>query len=328
MKIKKLFGLLFLSTVIMAVIFAWFYFVNKNPLEQFIPSVLPPKLSEPPKFLFNIYGEEKADLNSPQSLALDQEGNIFVTDTENHRIAVFNPDGIFLRHIGNDLPGESQLAYPYGILVDNGKVYVADGYLGMIKVFSTKGLYLKTFAIKDMEGNRILSVGPMVMDDRGLIYAVDMQGARIFIFDKEGQLKRTFGYHGNDNQGGLSFPNGITTTIEGNLLVTDAGNQRVVEFNPEGKFIRQILGEKDKKGEPFSILRGIAMDPYKRIMVVDTILHGVHNFSEDGDPLFVIGEMGFDEGQLLYPVGIAIDKEKKRIYICDSNNNRISVWRL
>lgn len=328
MKIKKLFGLLALSTIIMAVIFAWFYFVNKNPLEQFIPTVVAPKLSEPPKFLFNIYGEDQSDLNSPQSLALDQEGNIFVTDTENHRIAVFNPDGIFLRHIGNDLPGESQLAYPYGILVDSGKVYVADGYLGMIKVFSTKGQYLKTFSIKDMEGKRILSVGPMALDAYGSIYAVDMQGARILVFDKEGQLKRTFGYHGKDNQGGLSFPNGITTTNEGNLLVTDAGNQRVVEFTTEGKFVRLIFGEKDKKGEPFSILRGITSDPYKRIMVVDTILHGIHTFSEDGDPLFVIGEMGFDEGQFLYPVGIAIDKEKKRIYICDSNNNRISVWRL
>ncbi len=66
-------------------------------------------------------GEGDKGLNEPQGIALDKDGNIYVADRGNNRVAIFSPEGKFL----SDLPVERP--YMLGVHRGSGAVYVLGG---------------------------------------------------------------------------------------------------------------------------------------------------------------------------------------------------------
>ena len=84
------------------------------------------------------YGTGNGSLNSPQGIALDQSGNVYVADTANNRIQVFSSDGTFITKWGEYSRLEEGFRSPHGIAVDSssGNVYVADTANDRISVFT------------------------------------------------------------------------------------------------------------------------------------------------------------------------------------------------
>ena len=79
-------------------------------------------------------GETK--LNCPHDVAIDSNDTIYVCDTDNHQICIFNSQGELLRSFGTKgkLPG--QFEHPYGIAVDkSGLIYVSDRNNGRVQIF-------------------------------------------------------------------------------------------------------------------------------------------------------------------------------------------------
>jgi DNA-binding beta-propeller fold protein YncE len=74
------------------------------------------------------FGIEDAEFSSPEGIAVDQAGNVYVTDTGNNRIQVFSSNGTFVSEFGEYGLSEQELRYPSGIAVDlsSSNVYVAD----------------------------------------------------------------------------------------------------------------------------------------------------------------------------------------------------------
>ena len=67
------------------------------------------------------------EFGRPRDLAIDSHGNIWVADTNNHRIQKFDSSGGFLTKWGSTGFGNGQFRSPYGVAVDKeGDVYVAD----------------------------------------------------------------------------------------------------------------------------------------------------------------------------------------------------------
>jgi DNA-binding beta-propeller fold protein YncE len=80
------------------------------------------------------------DFSSPTNVAVDKDGNLFVTDTMNDRIEEFDADGAFIRAFGRNGDGPGDLARPKGIAVDcDGHVWVADAMLNRLQVFTAEG---------------------------------------------------------------------------------------------------------------------------------------------------------------------------------------------
>ncbi len=75
-------------------------------------------------------------LNMPQGMALDEDNNIWVADTGNHRIQLFNPEGKLLSAIGREGSGPEEFRSPTGVAYRNGKIYVADNGNRRIKVLA------------------------------------------------------------------------------------------------------------------------------------------------------------------------------------------------
>jgi DNA-binding beta-propeller fold protein YncE len=66
-------------------------------------------------------------LKYPRGISVDGSGNVYVADTNNHRVQVFTGTGTFVRKWGGTGTGDGQFNAPTGIVVDgSGNVYVAD----------------------------------------------------------------------------------------------------------------------------------------------------------------------------------------------------------
>ena len=80
------------------------------------------------------------DFSGPTGVAVDQDGNLYVTDTMNYRVEVFDADGKFIKPFGRhcDMPG--CFAHPKGISVDgDGHIWVADSMIDLLQVFTKDG---------------------------------------------------------------------------------------------------------------------------------------------------------------------------------------------
>ena len=84
-------------------------------------------------------GSADGRLNKPSHLALDAEGNLFVTDSFNLRLQMFDPQGEFVKVIGWNVQGPGGLARPKGLDVDrDGHLYIADVAFQILQIFSVE----------------------------------------------------------------------------------------------------------------------------------------------------------------------------------------------
>src|SRR5271165_1273347 len=83
------------------------------------------------------------DLAKPTGVAVDKDGNLYVCDTLNDRIEVFDADGVFIRAWGKNGDGPGYFARPKGVTIDSdGHVWVADGMQDRVQVFTNEGQLL------------------------------------------------------------------------------------------------------------------------------------------------------------------------------------------
>lgn len=83
------------------------------------------------------------DFAKPTGVAVDKEGNLYVADTLNDRIEVFDADGQFIRTWGKNGDGPGYFARPKGVAIDgDGHVWVADGMQDRVQVFTREGQLL------------------------------------------------------------------------------------------------------------------------------------------------------------------------------------------
>ena len=77
------------------------------------------------------------DFSKPTGVAVDQEGNLYVADTYNNRIEIFDADGQFVSTFGKAGDGPGYFARPKGVAIDgDGHVWVADGQQDRVQVFN------------------------------------------------------------------------------------------------------------------------------------------------------------------------------------------------
>ncbi len=179
----------------------------------------------------------------PMGSTYGEDDRIYVSDTENDRIAVFDERGTFLfefggKGIAKPLPGalstweEGLLNYPLGLDADeDGNIYVADFRNDQIQVFDAEGEFIRRFpdpaapvgkGSSGQEGTGIAVTDVAVHD--GKVYATD--AFQVFVFTTEGEFVEQFGKPGTW-EGDLDHPNGIDVGEDGTIYVSDSNHNRV-----------------------------------------------------------------------------------------------------
>jgi len=86
------------------------------------------------------------DFALPTHVAVDKEGNVYVTDTLNNRVEIFDADGNFISEFGKPGDGPGRFARPKGIAIDSdGHIWVADEVQSRVQVFDKEGRLLIYF---------------------------------------------------------------------------------------------------------------------------------------------------------------------------------------
>jgi uncharacterized protein (TIGR03663 family) len=265
---------------------------------------------------FGSTGPDPGSFNEPRGLAADAAGNLYVADTKNHRIQVFDPAGRLLRGFGTKGTGEGQLNEPCGVAVDpQGDVWVADTWNARIAHFSGDGAWRGTITDpeKQLFGPRAIAVS------RGVLYVADTGNKRIVRFDRDGRKLSDWGSSGV-GPGQFVEPVGLAADAAGNIYVADTGNHRIQVFDGDGKFVRQfpIFGWKDFYTEPY-----IALGPAGSIFVTDSSLGRVCVYDAQG----ALKRTWKPTEPFKAPTGIAVDAFGT-VTVSDRGMDRLFAWSL
>lgn len=171
----------------------------------------------------------------PRDVAVDLDGNVYVSDTGNKRIRVYAPDGTYLRDIGSAGINIGQLEEPSGIAISpDGRLFVADTWNQRVSVFSTDGTPLYVFDVRgwyETGANRPY----LALDSaRNLLYVTDPDAGRILVYDTQGNCVGSFGQPADNAVDTSQFQTvgGITVDSEGFVYVTDSEAGRILKFDP------------------------------------------------------------------------------------------------
>jgi sugar lactone lactonase YvrE len=137
------------------------------------------------------------DFAKPSGVAVDKEGNLFVADTLNNRIEVFDADGTFIRTWGKNGDGPGYFARPKGVAVDSdGHVWVSDGMQDRVQVFTSEGQLLISMGGHGMLPGQFEGLVSIASDNRrNRIYTSEIYYGRVqefrYVTDSEfDQLKK------------------------------------------------------------------------------------------------------------------------------------------
>nr|KAI8726105.1 tripartite motif-containing protein 2-like [Biomphalaria glabrata] len=85
-------------------------------------------------------GQGRGQFDMPCGVTTTKSGDVIIADTENHRVQIFNFDGVFKSKFGSKGSKPSQLCYPMGVAVTSSEdVVVTDSVNAAIKLFSIDG---------------------------------------------------------------------------------------------------------------------------------------------------------------------------------------------
>jgi len=186
---------------------------------------------------FGTLGPGQTQFNNPHGFCLGIEEEIIVADTYNHRILIFEKNGVFKNKFGVPGKEEGQLWYPRKVAVmkSSGKFVICDrgNERSRMQIFTKHGHWVRKIAIRYID-----IVAGLAITRTEDIVAVDSVTPTIFVISETGKLVRWF-----DCADYMREPSDIAVSGT-EFFVCDFKGHNVVVFSEEGNFLRRIGYEK------------------------------------------------------------------------------------
>ncbi|MCW5848676.1 MAG: TIGR03663 family protein [Anaerolineae bacterium] len=169
----------------------------------------------------------------PRDIAVDADGNLFVTDTGNKRILKFDPDGKPLGQYGGGGFEPGKFQEPVGIAISptDGSIYVADTWNRRVQKFDKNMAPQVQWQVEAWDGQSVVNKPYITVDSKNRVYFTDPEQYRVIVLDDKGQPVANMGQPGKDAKG-IELPVGIVVAPDGKVYVADSNNNRIVQWPP------------------------------------------------------------------------------------------------
>lgn len=131
----------------------------------------------------NHYLTTPGDFGGPSNVAVDKDGNVYVTDTMNNRVEIFDAEGKFISLFGKHGDGPGYFARPKGIAVDcDGHVWVADEYQDRVQVFNREGQLLTYLGGHGNYPGQFAALVGIAIDKQNRVFTTEQYPGRMQMF--------------------------------------------------------------------------------------------------------------------------------------------------
>lgn len=327
------------------------------------PAYSPSRVIGTDLYVVNAEGKrEYSPLRRPQDLYIDSNDTIYVSDTDNNRIVVFDKNGDLIKILA--VP-ESPLNKPNGVFVDpKGDIYIADTGNKRVVRLNKDGQLLREFSRPSSTYiNDAFVYEPinMIVDQRGFVYVVSTGSYQgIVQFDPTGEF---YGFYGTnqtevtgmdvirrmfytkeqlsrqvrllpvtirnidiDRQGYIYTVSGSTSEQVKKLNISGDNLWKGLTFQTRERFFQSASGEQSIESQ----LNDITVDRESNLTVIDKTFNVVSQYNENGQLLFYWSGPSFVGNPQLglnqSPVAVE-SNSKNELFILDDALNLIQVFK-
>lgn len=264
----------------------------------------------------------------------DSAGNFYVADYRGDRIAKFDPQGRLLLTWGGATAAKcAQIPGPYGVHVDDAdRVYVAASDNNALRSFTAEGQCIRQYGSSGTAPTQLSQLRRVAVG-RGpdpKVYAADLWGLKVLIFNQDGTLAGPLAQLGNGQYPRPGMLNEVPAVAvgPGGVYTTDLNSHRISRWSTDGA-LRTTWGKKGK-GPMTANLNwpsGLGVDPRNgNVWVADTHSNIIKEFAPDGSgPLRSLGPGGTAPATFSFPQNIAVDSSGT-IYVADYTKGRVQAF--
>ena len=263
-------------------------------------------------------------VNRPYGVAVNNSGEVVVSEYWNHRISVYSREGKHIRSFGSTGFKEGQFLYPHGVAItSDNHILIANKCNHRIQMFTMDGMFVKSVGQEGKGQLQFYQSSDIAVHPSGRVFVAEIHNHRIQVLNSDLSYSHMFGSEGSA-RGQFRYPRGVAISSSGVVYVTDSDNHRVQLFSAEGQYISSFGSEGSQHGQlhhPVSI----SVDSNNTVYITD-LNHRVSVYTSSGQFIKCFGTWGSVEGELINPKGVAVDDTTGALYVCDYDNNRVVVY--
>lgn len=206
---------------------------------------------------------------APLGLDVDSRGNLYIADGGARRVIVYDAN----RNPLMSIESKEQFENPAYVAVNEKlqRIYVSDGKLHHIVVFSLEGEYLFTIGGVGREPGKFYAPQGMAFGPDGNLYVADMFNARVQVLTPDGTFISEFGERG-DQAGQFENPKDLAFDSDGHLYVIDSKRSDLNIYTPEGELLLTVGDARPSYGAfGFATPKSVFIDHSDRIYVAESI---------------------------------------------------------
>jgi sugar lactone lactonase YvrE len=182
------------------------------------------------------FGSHQSAEQDTNGIAVDANGNIFISYYQANVIYKFSPDLAFIKSFGSPGSGDGQFNGVLEMAIGpNNRLYVVDHEGHRVQYFDLDGNFLGKFGSNGAGNGNFNRPWGIAVSKENKVYVADRDNHRIQVFDASGNYLSKFGTQGSFD-GQFQSPHGLAIAPNETVAVADQGNSRVQLFSPEGQF--------------------------------------------------------------------------------------------
>ena len=244
-------------------------------------------------------GTGSEEVGYPYGVVTDEEGNIFIADSQNHRIQLMNLKGQFIGEFG-----KGEISWPHSLALYQGWLFATDYDRHKVIRIQIQNFQVECKSESDLK----LSFPSGIAVDEKEVFVADCSNNRIVVLSLDLKYARELG------KDQLKAPRGVQVNMDKLFIADNSKSNNIHVFSKSGELLKNMIILGNGTSTIF-----LCFDWLNHILVSDWSGKKIEIYTSEGELVHVI-ECDYK------PTGIAVFPQDNRIICCDYTNHTINMY--